>query len=152
MLFGDLQSSWRSFLLRFCLFSSPIQVLSFKCVAFQPQSKPWFWKLNCFIWWKLAEESKSFWFGNQHCSLGSENNGSRGVARLTSNLSLKLGLGPNTGKDEKTETRLVRNCAGGRPPLPPLSIMPSIIPQVQCTLVDRVINEKMKRNPHLIRA
>ena len=27
---------------------------------------------------------------------------------MTSNLSLKLGLGPNTGKDEKTETRLVR--------------------------------------------
>ena len=99
---------------------------------------------------KTSKKAKP-WFRNQRGEWN-ENNGSRGVARLTSNLSLKLGLGPNTGKDEKTETRLVRNCAGGRPPLPPLSIMPSIIPQVQCTLVDRVINEKMKRNPHLIRA
>ena len=108
---------------------------------------------DLFYMMKACRTSKKAkpWFRNQRGEWN-ENNGSRGVARLTSNLSLKLGLGPNTGKDEKTETRLVRNCAGGRPPLPPLSIMPSIIPQVQCTLVDRVINEKMKRNSHLIRA
>ena len=65
MLFGDLQSSWRSFLFRFCLFSSPIQVASFKYVAFQPPPKAWVWKVNCFMWWKLAEAARKQNFGSE---------------------------------------------------------------------------------------
>ena len=97
---------------------------------------------------KTSKKAKP-WFRNQRGEWN-ENNGSRGVARLTSNLSLKLGLGPNTGKDEKTETRFVRNCAGGRPPLPPLSIMQSIMQCASCnvqrTLVDRLKNSEKHSN------